>query len=115
MREYSSLVAVLLLSACASDVATRILPREDGTISAISVAREETGAAGANVEQANQYCEKQARRAVFLAEKTEYQGVLTKQGEAAARVIKKFPVFGEDMSSDDDFQVTTSFKCLPAE
>jgi hypothetical protein len=110
-----SLVAILLLSACATDVATRVLPREDGTISAISVARAEDVAATANVEKANRYCEERDGRAIFIDEETEYQGILTKRGEAASRIIKKIPGIDGELTSDEDYRVTTRFKCLPSE
>ena len=115
MRRLSISFVVLLLSACATDEGTRVLPREDGTITAISIARDEATAAGANVKKANRYCEKQHQRAVFLDEKSDYRGILPQQGEAAGRVLKKIPVIGEDLTSDADYQVTTNFKCLPAE
>jgi hypothetical protein len=111
----SILTSATLLAACATDVATRVLPREDGTIAAISVAREEAAAADANVKKANRYCEKQEGTAVFLEEETEYQGVLTTRGEAAARIIKRVPVLAENLTSDEDYRVTTCFKCLPAQ
>lgn len=110
-----TLVAILLLSACAADVATRVLPREDGTISAISVARQEEVAATANVEKANRYCEEQDRRAVFVDEETEYQGILTKRGEVVSKIIKKIPGVDGELTSDEDYRVTTRFKCLPSE
>jgi hypothetical protein len=110
------LLAALLLSACASypkDVPTRILPREDGSISAISVAGEADVAATANVEKANRYCEAQGGRAVFSDEETEYQGVLTRRGESISKVIKRIPGADGDLTSDEDYRVTTLFKCLP--
>ena len=116
MRNGSILIAVLLLSGCANDpaaVPTRILPREDGTISAISVAGEADVAATANVEKANRYCEAQGGRAVFSDEETEYQGILTKRGETISKVIKRIPGADGDVTSDEDYRVTTRFKCQP--
>jgi hypothetical protein len=109
-----NLTSVLVLSACAANVATRVLPREDATVSVISVAREESTAAGANIETANRYCKAKDGEAVFLDEQSEYQGVLTRSGEDAARVAKKIPVIGDSLTSDEDYRVTTRFKCLPA-
>lgn len=114
MRGIPCSVALLLLSACAADVSTRVLPREDGTISAISVAREEATAAVSNIEKADGYCKAQDRQAVYLDEETEYQGVLTKRGEAASRILKRIPSIGDEVTSDEDYRVTTRFKCLPA-
>jgi hypothetical protein len=93
MRDASILIAVLLFSGCATHpaVPTRILPREDGTISAISVAGEADVAATANVEKANRYCEAQGERAVFADEETKYQGIPTRQGETIAKVFKRIP------------------------
>jgi hypothetical protein len=111
------LVAVLLLSACANgatdanDVPTRIVPRDDGTISAISVAETEDVAATANVEKANRYCEAQGSRAVFSDEETEYQGILTRRGEGISKVLKRIPGANGDITSDEDYRVTTRFKC----
>jgi hypothetical protein len=104
-----------LLSACAANVATRVLPREDGTISAISVAREESIAASASVKEANRYCDKQDGTAVFLDEETLYQGIWRKQTGGVDRVVKNIPVIGDKLTSDEDYQVTTRFKCLPTE
>jgi hypothetical protein len=112
----AALLAALLISACASsprDVPTRFLPREDGTISAISVAGEADVAATANVEKANRYCEAQGGRAVFSAEETKYQGIPTKQGETISKVYKRIPGAPGDLTSDEDYRVTTEFKCLP--
>jgi len=126
MRDVSIMLAALLISACAlaallisacasvpKDVPTRILPREDGSISAISVAGEADTAATANVEKANRYCEAQGGRAVFSDEETEYQGILTRRGETISKVIKRIPGAEGDLTSNDDYRVTTRFKCLP--
>ena len=91
------------------------MPREDGTNSAISVAREESTAAIACIEEANAYCKERARRAVFLTEQTEYQGVLTERGRGIARVISKIPGVGDEITSDEDYRVTARFKCVPLE
>ena len=114
-RKLPTVISALWLSACATDVSTRLLPRDDGTISAISVAREEAKAAGANVDEANRYCEKHDATAVFIEEETEYQGVLTKRGESATRIINKIPILKDNLTSDEDYQVTTGFKCQPSE
>ena len=53
MRRTSFLVAFLFLSCCGNDVDSRVLPREDGTVSVVSVAREESPAAARNVSEAN--------------------------------------------------------------
>ncbi len=103
------------LSGCFNSVATRLLPREDGSLSAVSVAREESPAASRNVVEANRHCEDQGRRAVFGEEQTEYQGVLTKRGEALARIAKAIPGFGGQLTSDEDYRVTTSFRCVALE
>jgi hypothetical protein len=92
-----------------------MLPREDGTVSAISVAREESTAALACVKQANEYCEERDERAVFLDEETHYQGVLTERTAGFARVAKNIPFLGDELTSDEDYRVTTRFRCLPAE
>ena len=113
MHRSSILVASLLLSSCClNDVDSRLLPREDGTVSVVSVAREESPAAARNVIEANRYCEKQGRRAVFGDEQTEYQGVLTNRGTTLARIAKNIPGVGSRLTSDEDFRVTTSFKCI---
>lgn len=109
------LVALFSLSCCFNDVNTRLLPREDGSVSAVSVAREESAAASQNVVEANRHCEGQGRRAVFGDEQTEYQGVLTKRGGAIARVAKAIPGVGGQLTSDEDYRVTTSFKCVATE
>lgn len=111
--KFARLVPVLVLSACAANVATRLLPREDATVSAISVAREESTAAAANVKEATSYCKRKGGEAVFLDEQSEYQGVLTERSEA--RVVKSIPVIGDHLTSDEDYRVTTRFKCLPAD
>jgi hypothetical protein len=110
-------LSVLMLGGCASnppDVPTRILPREDGSISAVSVAGEADVASTANVEKAHRYCESQGARAVFSDEETEYQGILTKRGEAISKVIKRIPGAEDEVTSDEDYRVTTRFRCQPA-
>ena len=115
MHRWSILVAFLFLSCCRNHVDSRLLPREDGSVSVVSVAREESPAAASNVIEANRYCEKQGRKAVFGEEQTEYQGVLTKRGEPLARIAKNIPGVGSRVTSDEDFRVTTSFKCIVTE
>ena len=115
MHWSSILVAFLFLSCCHNNVDSRLLPREDGTVSVVSVAREETPAATRNVIEANRNCEKQGRRAVFGDEQTEYQGVLTNRGTTLARIVENIPGVGSRLTSDEDFRVTTSFKCIVAE
>jgi hypothetical protein len=115
MHRSSILVAFLFLSCCHNKVDSRLLPREDGSVSVVSVAREESPAAKRNVSEANRYCEKQSRKAVFGDEQTEYQGVLTKRGSALARIVKNVPGVGSRLTSDEDFRVTTSFKCIVTE
>jgi hypothetical protein len=109
------LALVVFSSACAARVSTRMLPREDGTVAAISVAREESTAAVAGVKRANEYCEQRAARAVFLGEETKYQGVLTERTSRVARVARNVPFLGDELTSDEDYRVTTRFKCLPPE
>ena len=46
MHWSSILVAFLFLSCCLNHVDSRLLPREDGSVSVVSVAREESPAAG---------------------------------------------------------------------
>ena len=87
------------------------MPREDGTISSVALAREEANASTASVEAANDYCKERTTQAVFIDQQTEYQGVLTDHGKIA-RVVKKIPVVGDEISSDDDYRVTTRFKCV---
>ena len=115
MHRSSILVAFLFLSCCLNNVDSRLLPREDGTVSVVSVAREESPAAARNVIEANRYCEKQSRKAVFGDEQTEYQGVLTNRGTTLARIVKNIPGVGSRLTSDEDFRVTTSFKCVVTE
>jgi hypothetical protein len=115
MRRSSILAAFLFLSCCHDPVTSRLLPQEDGSVSVVSVAREESPAAARNVIEANRYCEKQSRKAVFGEEQTEYQGVLTKRGEPLARIAKNIPGVGSKVTSDEDFRVTTSFKCIVTE
>jgi hypothetical protein len=91
------------------------MPREDGSISAVSLAREESTAAIASVDHANRYCQERARRAVFLSQQTEYQGVLTERGGGIARVVKNIPAVGEKLASDQDYRVTSRFKCVAPE
>ena len=112
MHRSSALVVLLLLSCSHNDVDSRLLPREDGSVTVVSVARDQSPAAHRNVIEANRYCEKLNRRAVFGEEQTEYQGVLTKRGEPIVRIAKKIPGVGSKVTSDDDFRVTTSFKCV---
>src|SRR5512134_404783 len=99
MHRSSPFVAFLFLSCCANNVDSRLLPREDGTVSVISVAREESPAAARNVAEANRYCEKQSRRAVFGDEQTEYRGVLTTRGATLARIVKNIPGVGSRLTS----------------
>ena len=115
MYRSSILVAFLFFSCSHNNVDSRLLPREDGSVSIVSVAREESPAAARNVIEANRYCEKQDRKAVFGEEQTEYQGVLTKRGEPLARIAKNIPGVGGKVTSDEDFRVTTSFKCIGTE
>jgi hypothetical protein len=89
------------------------MPREDGSISAVSVARVESKAASENVAEANRYCEKRAQTAVFTNEDTEYQGVLTERGGKLARIVRNIPAVGDRLTSDEDYRVTTQFKCVP--
>ena len=115
MHRSSVLAALLFLSCSHNNVNSRLLPREDGSVFVVSVAREESPAAARNVIEANRYCEKQDRKAVFGEEQTEYQGVLTKRGEPLARIAKNIPGVGSRVTSDEDFRVTTSFKCIVTE
>ena len=115
MHRSSILVAFLFLSCSHISVNSRLLPREDGSVSVVSVAREEWPAAERNVSEANRYCEKQSRTAVFGEEQTEYQGILTKRGSTLARIVKNIPTVGSRLTSDEDFRVTTSFKCIVTE
>ena len=115
MHRWSSILVPFLLLSCLNNVDSRLLPREDGTVSVISVAREESPAAARNVIEANRYCEKQSRKAVFGDEQTEYRGVLTNRGTTLARIVKNIPVVGSRLTSDEDFRVTTSFKCIVTE
>ena len=69
----------------------------------------------ARAEEAKNYCKDKARTAVFLEEQTEYQGVLTERGRGIARVIKNIPGVGDEVTSDEDYRVTTRFKCVPVE
>src|SRR5262245_14574380 len=86
----------LCIAACASPAPRWVLPREDGTNSAISLAREESTASLACVAAAQDYCNERALRPVFLSEQTEYQGVLTGRGEKLARVARRIPVVGDE-------------------
>ena len=115
MHRSAILVPFLFVSCCRNHVDSRLLPREDGSVSVVSVAREESPAAARNVIEANRYCERQGRKAVFGEEQTEYQGVLTKRGEPVARIAKNIPGVGSRVTSDEDFRVTTSFKCIGTE
>jgi len=115
MRRLTPLGSVLLLTACAASPTTRMLPREDGTISAISLARDESVAELAGIDEANSYCKQKGATAVFLDEKTEYQGVLTEKGRGVARVVKNIPGIGDKVTSDEDYRVTTRFKCVSTE
>jgi hypothetical protein len=91
------------------------LPREDGSITAVSLAREESVAEIAGIDEAKSYCKEKAATAVFLDEQTEYQGVLTRRGGGIARVLRNIPGVGDKITTDEDYRVTTRFKCLPVE
>jgi hypothetical protein len=115
MHRAAILLGFSFLSCCMTSVDSRLLPREDGTISAISVARDESPAAARNVSEANRYCEEQDKNAVFASETTEYQGVLTQRGGALARIAKNIPAVGSRLTSDEDYRVTTTFRCVARE
>jgi hypothetical protein len=100
------------LSGCATQLPTLLLPRQDGTISAVTVARDASAATAASVDKATEYCRKQKGVAVFLEEDVEYQGVLT---EGGARTVRNVPYVGKALTSDEDFQVTAKFRCQKAE
>jgi hypothetical protein len=112
MKRSSVLMAFLFLSCAHDHVDSRLLPRQDGSVSVVSVAREESPAAAKNVVEANRYCKKQNRKAVFGEEQTEYRGVLTKSGEPFAKIAKNIPGVGDKVTSDEDFRVTTTFTCV---
>ena len=106
------LLSVLLAACCSARVETRMMPREDGSISAVSVSRRESRAAMQNVDEANLYYEKLNRKAVFGDEETVYQGLLTRRGGGVARIVKNIPAVGGRLTSDEDYRVTTRFKCV---
>jgi hypothetical protein len=113
MRSLVIILTVFFLSACSSTpTSTRLMPRSDGTISAISTARDESIAAIASTKEAKRYCTEQKKSAVFLDESTEYQGILTSRG---ARTVRNIPTIGRGLTSDEDFRVTVSFRCETAE
>lgn len=115
----------LILAFACSTAKVRVMPGEDGTHRAVSKDIESDDAEEAAVEAANEYCEKQDKKAVFVKDSTKYKGDMDEGARKTVRKASKAAVMlgaigspvsaagqaGHVMTGDRDYENEVLFKC----
>ncbi len=112
-----SLSALLSLVGCAATSSTTIFPMEQGTVKAITTSSDQNAALKDNLAKIEQYCQKQGKSYVVIAQKNSYDGV-DKDVKKAANMASDIAFMTSNtfvpttsLDSDTDNKVVTKFKC----
>jgi hypothetical protein len=112
-----SLAGLLSLVGCAATSNTTVFPMEQGTVKAITTSSDQNAALKDNLAEVEQYCQKQGKSYVVIAQKSSYEGMdkdIKKAANMASDVAfmtSNTLVPTSSLTSDTDNKVVTKFKC----
>lgn len=108
------LAAALALSACQSTTSSPVIQRSSGTYETTGIGSSKVKAQQNALDSANKTC--RSKQVIVLNDTVKYNGIL---GEGAGRMIDQVGsvvggIFGTgspELSRDDDYEYTISFRC----
>lgn len=108
---------MLIVTGCATMANTTIFPNDGGVYQAISTSSSGNAALKDSIKKAQHTCQQQGKSFVVISQQTSYNGVdpnLKKMANLASDTVffssGAFVPTGA-LSSDEDYKVTTVFKC----
>jgi hypothetical protein len=109
--------SVLIMTGCATFVDTTVFPAEGNLYHAVSTSSTESAAMKDGLKKAENTCNKQKKSFIVVSQHTEYHGVDPRM-KRMANVASDAAFFSagafvptSGLTSDDDYKVTTVFKC----
>jgi hypothetical protein len=99
---------ITLLTSCAS---TTIYPGENGTYSSVTTSREQAYAEKDAAKKAEEYCRQQGKNYIVVNHQTKYQGADKTDSAMIGLASAMFTGGSNPAKSNEDYQVTMTFKC----
>lgn len=100
------------MAGCASSKkSSRVIQKESGKLEVISTAKDEADAAIAAIDEANKHCEELDKKAIFVDDKLEGGQGDRNVGRRLGILLKKMPVVGRALASDEKAKLAVEFRC----